>query len=181
MNDENLTPDERRAYANLPRESQPSDLLEERTVQSLRARGLLGSPRPAGLILTTGWMATAAAVVCALLLGAFALGQSLGSRQTAEAMLAMHQQDGEQAVNAVQQAGAVYLTALSDLVQRAASEPAEQRDQGREAALHSLYQVADQMVRLAPDDPVATRILQAFEQARNETGQDGSENQVIWF
>ena len=116
MNDENLTPNERRAFADLPREQQPSDLMEERTVQALRTRGLLRSARSAGLVLTTGWIAAAAAVVCAMLLGAFALGQSLGSQQTAEAMLAMHHQDGEQAVAAVQQAGAVYLACYAVFV-----------------------------------------------------------------
>jgi hypothetical protein len=184
MNDENLTPDERRAFADLPREQSPSDLLEERTVRALRARGLLRPIRSGGLVLTTSWLAAAAAAVCVMLLGAFVLGQSLGSRQTAEAMLAMHQQDSEQAVDAVQQAGAVYQAALSDLILRTASESAEQKHSSREAALRSLYQVADQMVRLAPDDPLATRILQAFEQAQIETGQivpDEAESQVIWF
>ena len=184
MTNENLTPAERQAFADLPRETKPTDLLEERTVQALRGRGLLRTSRQSGLVLTTGWLAATAAVICALLLGAFALGQSLGSRQTADAMLAMHRQDGAQAVDAVQQAGVAYLAALSDLVQQAAHEPTEQRDQGRQAALHSLYQVADQMVRLAPDDPLVSRILQAFDQVQTETDpavQDGLEQQVIWF
>ena len=43
-NDEfELTPDERAALAALPREMQPSDLLEERVVRALRAEGQLGA------------------------------------------------------------------------------------------------------------------------------------------
>lgn len=187
MNDEKLTPREQRAFDGLPREEAPSDLLEERTVQALRSRGLLGSRRSRGLRLSPTRLALAASLVCAMMLGAFALGQSQGSRQTAEAMIAMHQQDSRQTALAVQQTGAAYLTALSNLVAEAGGQSPGQQAAGREAALRALYRVADQMVTLAPDDPLASRILQAFQQVEtgpdqvDPAGESTTEQQVLWF
>jgi len=190
MNDDKLTSRERRALANLPREEYPSDLLEEHTVQALRTRGLLGARPAAGLVLSPLRLALAASIVCAMVLGAFALGQSQGSRQAADAMIAMHQQDSWQTAAAVQQAGAAYLTALSNLVNESGNQSPRQQAAGREAALAALYQVADRMVTLAPDDPVSSRILQGFQQvstqadpleAFEEDKRQAAEQQVLWF
>lgn len=184
MSDEHLTPQERRAFADLPREKESGDLLEERTVRALRERGVLHPSRPRGLVLTRSWLAAAAVVVFALVLGGFGLGQYVGSQQTAGAMLAMHRQDGDQAVDSVRQAGAAYLAALSDLARLAAEQPDGSASEGRREALLSLHAVADQMVRLAPDDPVASRILQAFEQLEGPAAaRDGEteKQQIIWF
>ena len=187
MNDDKLTPREERAFAELPREETPSDLLEERTVRALRSRGLLRGRRTHGLVLSPSRLALAASVVCALLLGAFTLGQSLGSRQTADALIAMHRQDSQQAAAAVQQAGAAYLTAVSNLISETGRQSPGQQAAGREAALRALYQVADRMVVLAPDDPVASRILQAFQQIQQTNATAGQpadqpvERQVIWY
>ena len=41
MHDDELTPDERTRMRALPRELDPDDSLEERTVRALRAEGLL--------------------------------------------------------------------------------------------------------------------------------------------
>ena len=46
MHDDDLSPDERAAFEALPRERDPGRMLEERTVQALRARGLLAPPHP---------------------------------------------------------------------------------------------------------------------------------------
>lgn len=82
MNDEDLTPDERSAFASLPRERRPSDLLEERTVGALRAAGLLGARRRRDP--RRAWpRAAAAAAVLALMAGSFALGQRVGTRGAA--------------------------------------------------------------------------------------------------
>jgi hypothetical protein len=184
MSDDHLTPEERRALDALPRQGVPPRRLEERTVEALRARGLLRPARPRGLLLSPGYLAAAAVVALAAILGAFTLGQYLGGRQTADAMLAMHRQDSGRLAESVQRASAAYLTALSDLTVRAAGAPPAERDAGREAVRRSLYQAADQLVRLAPDDPLASRILQAFEQAEAGPGappRDDVEQQVIWF
>jgi len=181
MTKDDLTPRERATFDALPREDEPSALLEERTVRALRDRGLLrrahGSPSGRGLFLSGGLLAAAAAVVCAALVGAFALGDSLGTGRTREAMLAMHDQDS---ALSVQQASAAYLAALAELTRTTSAAPEARPAAETEAALASLYQVADQMVQLAPDDPLSVRILQAFEQI--EAPASGTnDDQIIWF
>jgi hypothetical protein len=185
MNDNDLSGEERRALDSLPRERQPSDLLEERTVRALQSRGLLHPAVRGGITLSTGRLTAVAATLVALLLGSFSIGHWLGSSQTSEAMLAMHRQDSAEAtalVQQLQQTGSAYLTALTELAQGGPGVPQLERDRGRETALRSLYEVANQMVRLAPNDPVASRILQAFEQAEQQPGtRPEPEERIIWF
>jgi len=81
MHDEDLTPEERDAFAKLPRTSAAGDLLEERTVQALAEHGLLESgrvrPRRSRL-----WSGIAAAAACAVFFVAgFALGRGGERRQ----------------------------------------------------------------------------------------------------
>lgn len=78
MHDDALTPAEREALRQLPREAHPGDLLEERTVRALASRGWIRSRRriPAPL----GWAAAAAA--CALF---FVVGFSLGRNRVEHA------------------------------------------------------------------------------------------------
>ena len=73
MTEDELTPSEREAFAALPREAEPSDLLEERTVRALRAAGLLGQRRPWRRPVFT-WAAAAAACLLFFVAG-FAAGQ----------------------------------------------------------------------------------------------------------
>lgn len=178
MTNDDLTPREREAFASLPREELPPLELEDRTVDTLRDRGLLGgAARPArpARRLSTGSLALAATVACAAVVGAFALGQDVGARQTRTAMLAMHEQDVS-----VQQAGDDYVAALSALALQSDGRPHADE---RAAAVNNLYQVADQMVRLAPDDPLAVRILQAFEQVEIAPGESANtdDDQILWF
>lgn len=186
MTKDDLTPRERAVFDSLPREDEPSALLEERTVRALRDRDLLrrahGSPNDRGLFLSGGLLAVAAAVVCAALIGAFTLGQSLGSGQTRESMLAMHEQDNAQEALSVQQAGAAYLAALVELTRASsATTPGARPAAETEAALASLYEVADQMVQLAPNDPLSVRILQAFDQIEVAAPGTNEDDQIIWF
>ena len=186
LNDQELTPSERRAFDSLPRERQPSDLLEERTVRALRRGGIIRARSRRGIVLSSGWIAAATAAMLVLILGSFATGQWLGSRQTSRAMLAMHQQDSAQAaasVASVQQASATYLAALSDLIRTTSSADEAERARTRDTALHSLYQAANQMVRLAPDDPVVSRILQGFDQSasRQQNSSQPEDQRIIWF
>jgi hypothetical protein len=55
--------------------------------------------------------------------------------------------------------------------------------QGREVALTALYTVANQMVRVAPDDPLVARILPALEgnESPSEEGSGTPVRQVVWF
>ena len=73
MSENELTPEERDAFGALPREREPSRLLEERTVAALRERSLLrrAGAGPASRILRAG----AAAAAVAVFMGGFAAGR----------------------------------------------------------------------------------------------------------
>lgn len=168
MNDRDLTPEEREALAALPRERRPGDLLEERTVRALRAAGVLQPAVGEARRRTGGRLAVAAAAALALMAGSFAAGQWTGSRQTAGAMLALQEQNGQRVAASVQQAGTAYVTALTALARLAQARDGEELNQGREVALSALHAAADQIVRLDPDDPLAARILQALDEAATQ-------------
>lgn len=73
MSENELTPEERAAFGALPREREPSRLLEERTVAELRERSLL---RRAGASRTSRILrAGAAAAAVAVFMGGFAAGR----------------------------------------------------------------------------------------------------------
>jgi len=187
---EALTAQEREALAALPREHQPSPGLEEATVATLAARGLLRPRREAtrrGLFLSGGSLAVAAVVTCVAVIGAFAVGHNRGASEATGAMLAMHEQDTALATASIQQTAAAYQAALAQLAGAAGGGVRPQNadfEADREVAIAALYQVADQMTRLAPDDPLTARILQAFEQADAPfAGQATADNdqQIVWF
>jgi hypothetical protein len=85
----------------------------------------------------------------------------------------------------VQRAGSAYVAALTRLVEASDSATAGEAVQAREVALAALWAAANEVVRLAPDDPVTGQILRGFERARQEQA-EASEGelpvrQVIWF
>lgn len=183
MTNDDLTPDERDAFAALPREELPPPDLEERTVGALRARGLLGAPAAkgrGGWRLAGGGLALAATLACAAVVGAFALGQDLGARQTRQAMLALQESDDAREEASVQRSGAAFLTALTELARTSGDQA---RADERREALKYFHQVAGQMERVAPEDPLASHILRAME--RDATPPDADtgklEDQIIWF
>ena len=55
--DEEMTPELRRALAELPRECDAGKMLEERTVRALRAQGLLSAGAPRRLQFPAAWIA----------------------------------------------------------------------------------------------------------------------------
>ena len=63
--------------------------------------------------------------------------------------------------------------------------PPQQSAQAREVALTALHAAANEVVRLAPNDPVATRILLGIEQARRQAlppdARDSAARQIAWF
>jgi hypothetical protein len=165
----------------LPREREPGRLLEERTIATLRMRGLLRTPRR--LRLTPAWLAGAVAASVALFASGVAFGQWLGSRNTANAVLALSQKDALLAAAQVQRAGTQYVNALQMLAQFADSTntmPA----QGREVALSALYAAANEVVRFAPNDPMATEILRGFQRMRAQQlaqPEHQPARQIVWF
>src|SRR5262245_23060009 len=99
------------AMANaLPREHEPSRLLEERTVSALRKRGILTERQRARF--STGWLAGSVAASIALFASGVAVGQWLGTRHTAEVVSVVQQNDAQHAAAQVQRAGTEYVNAL---------------------------------------------------------------------
>ena len=80
MNENDLTREERDALASLPRERQPSDLLEEQTVRALQARGILDPQARRGITLSAGWLNVAIAASVADI--AYTRGLAAGEKHT---------------------------------------------------------------------------------------------------
>jgi len=186
--DDELTPDERALFAALPRERDSGHLLEERTVRALRERGVLHAPgKPRRVIrFHPGWLTGAIAAGLALFLGGLTTGQYLATRSMGEVVTAVQQQDQKQAALLVQQTGSAYVQALAKLSQVSNTASGAQGQQGREVASSMLRAAADEVVRMNPNDPVATGILAAFDRAgaqqRAAARPDTAAKQsVVWF
>ena len=165
MHDDELTSEERERLLSLPRDLDPDDSLEERTVRALRADGLLRAA-PARVIrfpLSPAWIGMAAAACFALFFGGFAVGGWLEARHTTQVVAQMHEQDATRAAALVQQTGSAYVSAMAALasVSEGGKTTTQTADlaQGREVAVNALQAAASQLVRIAPEDPLATRIL----------------------
>lgn len=202
-----LTAEERKAFQRLPRQAEPSRLLEERIVRSLREEGiLLGAPPLSATRLrapatrgTSGrlrpWvLATSMAASVALFATGVLLGHRMGAGSTAETLLAVREQDAAQLALRIQEAGSAYVTALAALGElrggsaqsgeaaagAPAPAPADIR-QGREAALGALYGAAFELARMAPGDADVHRILQILEERRARESGAGAARNVVWF
>lgn len=212
MSDEyELTPEEKMAFQNLPRTTEASDLLEERIVRSLKEEGVLGKGSLRGA--ATGsegdaaasvgrrglwfrpWMAAAAvAASLALFTSGIFLGQTLGTRSTAQAFLAVREQDAAQLAMTIQEAGSQYVSALAALSELRGSDSGEEGaearvpfslaelQQGREVAMGALYGAAYELARMSPDDMDVMRVLQILkERQEREDGYAGDARNVVWF
>jgi hypothetical protein len=161
----------------LPREGEPGDLLEERTVRALRAAGLIGRRRA----ISRPWIAGAAAAAIALFASGVAIGQWIGSRNVADMLSAQRNADLQQTAAVVERTGSAYVQALSTLAESQQSRTSTDALYARETALATLHQAANQMVRLAPNDPVTASILQGLDQAKPRPPERRKERRVIWF
>jgi hypothetical protein len=187
--DDPLTAEERDAFSALSRERAPSRMLEERVVASLRDRGLLGAARRHEHRFVFGWPPLAAAAALAVSLAIFAtgvtVGQWLGTQQTTAAMLQLHRQDAMQAAALVERTGSAYVSALGTLAQASGNANPQELARGKEAAQQVMQAAANEMVRLAPDDPISAQILQglARQRARQEddNGQAASKRRLAWY
>jgi hypothetical protein len=165
----------------LPEDSAPSALLEERTVRELRRRGLLRRKRS----IPAAWLAGSVAASLALFATGVVVGQLLATRSAVTAVAQLQQQDAVAAAAHVQQTGTAYVQALEALVNAARSQNNGQDPRvARDVALTALHQAANEVVRLAPNDPVVAKILQGIEQERQQsqtrTGRP-SDRQIVWF
>ena len=183
--EDQLTAAEREAFEALPREAMPGRLLEERVVSALRHRGLLGRQH---VLRRFTWsripISVAAAAGIALFASGLAAGQWMGARHTAQAMLDMQKQDAASAAAAVQRTGSAYLSALGALAQASASSDPAEVARAREAAQSVLHDAANEMVRMAPDDPVAAGILKGMDRAKVDAAPataDGKQKVVASF
>jgi len=205
MNDDELTPDEKREFEDLPRQAAPSPFLWERIVHALREDGTLRSPGAvpvrhsasgAGARWLRPWVVAAASMAASVVLfGSGALmGHSLGARSTERTLLAVREQDAAHLAQRVQEAGSAYvsaLAALSDLrpelsqgrevgVAAAPARAAFEIRQGREAAVASLYGAAVELSRLAPGDPGVSEVLRLLEDLRFQGNGVDAQRQQTW-
>ena len=176
-----LTPAEQEAFESLPRERTPSRLLEERTARALRERGLIRSASTRHAIVRP-WMAVAAvAASVAFFASGLAVGQWMGARQTVDALASVYPDRTERAAALVQTTGSAHTAALSGLIEATGQADPETVTRAREVARAALWSAASEVVRLAPDDPLAVRSLQEFERARaGQTTGDEAKN-FVWF
>lgn len=181
MEHDELTPTERELLDRLPREREASRILEERTVLALRDRGWLGAVEPA----TGGqrfWRIVAAvAASVALFVSGFAVGQSMGARQTADTLARLYPDPAERAAALVQSTGSAHVTALDGLVKASETATPQELQRAREIALATFWAAALEIVRLAPDDPVAARILTEIESSREPKQPADGVRRVAWF
>lgn len=174
-----LTEQERAAFAALERVGEPSRMLEERTVEALRRRGLLGRHRwaryrPAPL---------AAAAAVALFVSGVAVGQWLGTRTVVASVTTANHESAMQLAAAVQRSGSAYVAALAALAQVEDSANGRSVAQGREAALAALYAAVGELMILAPDDPVTVALRDLFDRAGPARGTNDQPEirNVVWF
>lgn len=167
--------------ADLPTEIMPGKLLEERTVRELRSRGLLRKRRR----LPSSWLAGSIAASLALFATGVVVGQYMGTRNTAEIVASLPRSDAASATAQVELTGEAYVRALETLVTAAQMNRGQaDSSQARQVALTALHQAANEIVRLAPNDPVVAKILQGIEQenrqAQTRNGRS-NERQIVWF
>lgn len=183
-----LTAAERQALDELPRERDPGQLLEERTVRALREQGLLAARRvrsapaaEAAQMPSHGrpWWRSAVALAAgiALFAGGMSIGQIMGSRQTAEAFQTVFEEGDVRLASQVQRTGSEYVAALEAL--SSADGAVADSGQAVEVALTALWAAANEIVRLAPDDPLAARILQGFQARAQVMNRYEASNQLL--
>ncbi len=186
MNDDELTPGERRAFEALPRERAPRAELEAKVVAALQRRGLLAIPltgRAGGRRLLAPWLVGAVAASLALFAGGFAAGQYFGQRSGAAAAISGVRASGSAAQVAahVERAGTMYVAALVALNQLSDSADAPTRAKARQAALTALGAAAEEVAHLAPSDPLAAAVLRGLNERNREQGPAPSSRSVVWF
>jgi hypothetical protein len=165
----------------LPVDAAPSALLEERTVRELRNRGLLSRRQRR---VPMSWMVGSVAASIALFATGVVVGQWVGTRTTISTVAELTG-NTTTAAEQVQQTGSAYVQALEALVATAnQNQVPQQSAQAREVALTALHAAANEVVRLAPNDPVASKILQGIEQARRQSQpleERDAGRKIVWF
>lgn len=187
-----LTPDERHAFAALPREYVGSAALEERVVHALHDARLLGSPhilrtslarskrRQRVLMSFSVLAASLTLFVSGIAVGresAFA-GQVVAQPIVEETLPSPMTEDSMQLAKQVQRAGSEYVSLLERLPSHVSTDSSATRAEllGREAARSTLHAAARQLARVAPNDPVAVLLVEGLRPSA-----DAHNGQVWWF
>lgn len=168
------------AVRSLARERLPSARLEERTVNVLRQSGLVGGRRRS---LPAAWWAAGLAASIALFACGVAAGLWVGARQTAAAVAAQQRASREELAAVLERTGTAYVSALARLAETNVERGAE-NTAARDVAVQILHQAANEVVRLAPNDPLAVKILQGFDHAaqqREPAAGRERRRQIVWF
>jgi hypothetical protein len=182
--EDDLTPDLRSELAALPRERDPGRLLEERTVRALRERGLIETPVAGGRVrrIPRSWLGGAAAAGIALFAGGLTMGQWMGARAAVQGVEAARAADTRQAALVVQQTGSAYVQAMARFAELSDSATAGQTAEGREVAVRMLRAAADELVRIAPDDPLAAAVMAGFQRVDSARAAGAGDKQgMVWF
>jgi hypothetical protein len=192
------TPEEREALDRLPREDDPGELLEERTVAALRGEGLLGpgrdvpvrrsddslsarTPRHRGVFgarPAAGWWAAGIAAALAVFFGGVALGQAHTSAATVDLVRAIRTAETGDRPSLIQQTGSLYVDAVASLATARAQGNEEAVGTGVEVGIAALYAAAYEMARLHPENPQLRAVLQVLEPPATDAD---SEAGVHWF
>lgn len=186
MHDDDLTPDERRAFETLPRERMTDAGLEDRVVDALRRRRVLRRRRRV-FELTPGRVAGLVAASLAFITGGFALGQWTTLHQVTSQRTAMIDSKELSAAATVQYAATAYLLALENLAALPDTASVDDAQQGREVALSTLYAAAGRVSHMVPKDYLAGQLMNAIEAEPGGTTPPGQTagaeraSKFIWF
>jgi hypothetical protein len=183
---EELSPAERRAFEQLPRESRLPPHLEDRVVAALRARGVLPTPLTIARGRTVSpalrfWIPVAAAASIAVFVSGFAVGQIVGTRSVMPLAQRVVETDAVRAAAQLQQAGSQYVTALASLSQQVDSVTPAVRDSVRSVALRVLGRAAEEMALIAPDDPLAAAVLRGMNARQQNAEPAAPSRSVVWY
>jgi major membrane immunogen (membrane-anchored lipoprotein) len=103
-------------------------------------------------------------------------------------VIEMRKQDAAQAAAMVQQTGSAYvsaLAALADAVRDPKAAHGTEVASAREVATNSLHAAASELVRLAPEEPLAAQILRGLDQAARGDSVAGrgatEQRKVAWY
>jgi hypothetical protein len=125
------------------------------------------------------WLVGAVAAALALFASGMAVGQLLGARSATLAAAVGAGSAAQRAQN-VERASTQYLEALESFSQWSDSADAGTRAKAAQTALSSLTAAAREVLRLAPDDPLAAAVLRGLSERSRQEGSTPTRT-VIWY
>jgi len=184
MNDNDLTPEEKKAFESLPKERQLSPFLEERTVQALRKRGILRAKKRFFIEFTPFRLAGAVAASLILIIGVFYMGYLTRSPSSEVTVPDQFENTDLQIASSLQYTGSTYLSSLETLTSTVQTANSKDMAQSREVALNLLHAVASETVNVLPNNDLAANVLRVIEDVDTiycTIPGLGNQNRVIWF